>query len=85
MIFIGLKDNDPDIFEFLREIKKDKHLKVIPVVILASSSNQYQIIEGFGLGVAGYIIKPQDISELSGIVKNIMQYWNINKLPPAGE
>ncbi len=46
--------------EFLKIVKADEQLKKIPVVVLTTSNNEQDVIESFGLSVAGYIVKPAD-------------------------
>jgi len=84
LILLGLRSESPEGFEFLKKIKTDDNLRKIPVVIMASSNEQYHVLESFKLGVAGYIVKSQDITELEGIISTIMRYWNLCELPPAG-
>lgn len=50
--------------EFLKNVKSDDKLKNIPVVMLAASREEENIVETFNLGVAGYIFKPVDCQKL---------------------
>ena len=50
--------------EFLTHIKNKDRLKVIPVVVLTTSSNRTDIEKSYDLQVAGYMIKPIDLSIL---------------------
>jgi CheY-like chemotaxis protein len=60
--------------EFLKAIKADDTLKDIPVVVLAASNEEKDIVETFNLGIAGYIFKPVDCKKL-GEFKPIKLYW----------
>ncbi len=44
--------------EFLRQIKDDRGLKQIPVVILTTSNSERDIVDSFKLQAAGYVQKP---------------------------
>lgn len=50
--------------DFLKIVKSDNKLKDIPVVMLAASQEEKNIVEAFNLGVAGYIFKPIDSKKL---------------------
>jgi CheY-like chemotaxis protein len=60
--------------EFLKVLKADGTLKNIPVVVLATSNEERDIVETFNLGVAGYIFKPVDCKKLDEF-KPIKLYW----------
>jgi len=66
--------------EFLKEIKMDERLKCIPVVILTTSREEYDRMESFKLGVAGYIIKPVEFEKFVDAVKTIDLYWTLSEL-----
>ena len=67
--------------EFLRIVKSDDVLKTIPVVALTVSLRQQDKIEGFELGVAGYIVKPPDYESFVKAIGTINMYWNFSELP----
>ncbi|MEN6329604.1 MAG: response regulator [Methanobacteriaceae archaeon] len=69
--------------EVLREIKEDKTLKCIPVVILTTSNAEDDLIETYKLDANCYITKPVDLDEFIKVVKSIQNFWlEIVKLPP---
>lgn len=67
--------------EFLRVIKQEKDLRLIPVIILTTSRAELDRIQSFELGASGYMVKPVDYSEFVEIMKTIKQYWTISELP----
>ena len=67
--------------EFLKIIKTDKSLKMIPVVILTTSRNEQDKIESFKLSIAGYMIKPVDYVQFVETMKTINMYWTLSELP----
>jgi CheY-like chemotaxis protein len=71
--------------EFLRIMKHDEMLKLIPVVILTTSRDEQDKIESFNLGVAGYMIKPVDYWQFVEVVKAIDFYWTLSELPNGSE
>src|SRR5260370_21092201 len=71
--------------EVLREIKADKRTRAIPVVVMTSSREQRDVIEGYHLGVNSYIQKPIDFEHFQSVVNNLGYYWLVvNECPPPG-
>jgi CheY-like chemotaxis protein len=60
--------------EFLKILKANGLLKNIPVVILAASQEEKDIVETFNLGVAGYIFKPANCEKFNEF-EPIKRYW----------
>ena len=67
--------------EFLRIIKQDDCLKMIPVVVLTSSKEDQDKMESFGLGVSGYMVKPADYKKFVEVIRVIDLYWTLSELP----
>ncbi|MBI4394722.1 MAG: response regulator [Candidatus Omnitrophica bacterium] len=67
--------------EFLKVMKQDHSLKHIPVVVLTSSKQKQDIFEMFGLGAAGYMVKPLTRPEFAELFKVIGRYWSTSELP----
>ena len=69
--------------EFLRQIKKDERMKMIPVVILTSSDSDEDIIATYNLHASGYVKKPVKLEDFKRVVKEIKEYWFLLcRLPP---
>jgi CheY-like chemotaxis protein len=68
-------------FEFLKIVKADDVLKSIPVVVLTTSTEERDVVEGFELGVAGYIVKPVSYAESVEAMKTLNMYWTLSRLP----
>jgi two-component system response regulator len=69
--------------EVLAEIKSDKDLMRIPVVILTSSRNEEDILKSYNLHANCYITKPIDLNQFIKVVQSIEDFWfTIVKLPP---
>ena len=76
--------NSPKIngWEFLSELRSDSKLKIIPVVVLASScDNDEEKRKLYKLNVAGCVNKPVASDELVEVFMTIIKYWTINELP----
>ncbi|MEW6108361.1 MAG: response regulator [Nitrospirota bacterium] len=75
VILLDLKLPKIDGIEVLKEIKNDRRLKLIPVVVLTSSKEESDIIKSYDLGVNSYIRKPVDFDQFVETVKQIGFYW----------
>ncbi len=71
--------------EFLRIVKTDEALRMIPVVVLTTSDTEQDIAKSFDLGAAGYMVKSVDYDKFIETIKVINLYWTLRKLPPNGE
>jgi len=83
LILLDLNLPKKDGREVLSEIKADEELKVIPVIILTTSSAEEDIVEMYNGHANCYISKPADIDQFVTVVKSIESFWfSIVKLPP---
>jgi CheY-like chemotaxis protein len=67
--------------EFVAEIKKDPELRIIPVVVLTTSSEEGDRLAAFNNSVAGYMVKPVDYPQFVGIMSLIRDYWMTSVTP----
>lgn len=68
--------------EVLAFIKNDDVLKLIPVVMLTTSSSEKDILDAYGGHANCYITKPVDLEKFFSTVKNIEDFWiSVVKLP----
>jgi CheY-like chemotaxis protein len=82
LILLDLNLPRKDGREVLKEIKSDKDLKLIPVVILTTSSSQEDIYETYAHHANSYIVKPANVGRFIETMKNLEDYWfKMLKLP----
>jgi two-component system, chemotaxis family, response regulator Rcp1 len=68
--------------EVLKEIKQDKVLKSIPVVILTTSSSEQDVLKTYANDANCYITKPVDFEQFVNAIKIIDDFWlSVVKLP----
>jgi len=71
--------------EVLAEIKADRDLRSIPVVVLTSSKAEEDIAKTYNLHANCYVTKPADLDQFIRVVQSIESFWlTIVKLP-SGE
>ena len=68
--------------EVLRAIRADPRTKRIPVVILTTSDDEADILNGYELGINSYIRKPIDFDNFIATVKQVGMYWLVLNTPP---
>ena len=66
--------------EFLTILKSDERLKYLPTIILTTSGNRRDLLECFGIGIAGYVIKPLKYEDYESRIKKVFDYWEISEL-----
>ncbi len=85
LILLDLKLPKVDGMEVLRRIKADERTKTIPVVILTSSKEERDLVQGYGLGANSYIQKPVDFDQFRETIKKVGLYWLLINQAPVSE
>lgn len=81
LILLDLKLPKVDGFEVLRTIRGDRRLRYIPVVILTSSNQDRDVIDGYDLGANSYVRKPVDFEEFVDATGKLGLYWLLVNQP----
>lgn len=84
VVLLDLKLPKVDGLEVLRQIRASDRTRLLPVVMLTSSSEDRDIIESYSLGANSYVRKPVNIDEFTEAVRQLGLYWAlISELPPT--
>ncbi|MGE0268647.1 MAG: response regulator [Candidatus Omnitrophota bacterium] len=75
VILLDLNMPKKDGRQTLEEIRADKVLKAIPVVILTTSDADQDIVESYTKGANSYVKKPVDFEQYRKIVSEISDFW----------
>lgn len=83
LILLDLKLPRVDGIQVLQRLRADEHLKYVPVVILTSSKEQEDLINGYKFGANSYIRKPVDFEQFAVAVQQLGLYWLLLNESPA--
>ena len=82
IVLLDLKLPKVDGIEVLRQIKSDPRTRTLPVVIMTSSKEERDVVNGYDLGANSYIQKPVDFTQFRDTVKQAGLYWLVTNQPP---
>ncbi|MEW6635497.1 MAG: response regulator [Actinomycetota bacterium] len=85
LVLLDLKLPKIDGLEVLRRMRADERTRLLPVVILTSSKEQQDMLDGYGLGANSYVRKPVNFEQFVRAIEQLKLYWLVlNEAPPVG-
>ncbi len=75
IVLLDLKLPKINGLQILKTIKEDPHLRILPVIVLTSSSQSEDIHQAYALGANSYIVKAIDFDAFSEAINMIYRYW----------
>ncbi|MBN1153116.1 MAG: response regulator [Dehalococcoidia bacterium] len=71
-----------DGLEVLRRLRADERTKRLPVVVVTSSKEEFDMVTSYDLGANSYVRKPVDFIQFSEAVRQLGIYWLLLNEPP---
>jgi two-component system response regulator len=82
VVLLDLKLPKIDGLEVLRRLRADERTRMLPVVILTSSNEERDLVNGYSLGANSYVRKPVDFSDFTEAARQLGLYWLLLNEPP---
>ena len=83
VVLLDLKLPKIDGLEVLKRIRAEKSTMYLPVVILTSSKEEYDVEQGYQRGCNSYIRKPIDFNSFAVAMGHLGMYWLLLNEPPV--
>ena len=84
IVLLDLKLPKVDGLEVLRRLRADERTRLTPVVILTTSREEQDLVQGYANGANSYIQKPVDFERFVEAVSTVGLYWLVlNEAPPV--
>ena len=72
--------------DVLKALREDERTKLVPIVMLTTSSEDHDVIESYDNGANSYVQKPIDFDEFVKALSSLGAYWlSLNRVPGAKE
>ena len=82
VVILDLKLPKVDGLEVLQRMRADERTKLVPVVILTSSKEERDMVNGYKLGANSYVRKPVDFTQFVEAARQLGLYWLVINEPP---
>jgi two-component system response regulator len=84
LVLLDIELPGMDGLEVLRHLRADERTHLLPIVLLTSSKEEQDLIEGYKSGANSYIRKPVSFTQFMESIQQLGLYWLIlNEGPPG--
>jgi len=81
LLLLDIRMPQVDGVEVLRQVKEDKDLRKIPVIMLTTTDDPREVERCHGLGCSSYIVKPVDYEKFAESIKNLGLFISLVEVP----
>jgi CheY-like chemotaxis protein len=82
LVLLDIKMPKVNGLEVLREIRNNRDLAAIPVVMMTSSREESDVDAAYALGCNAFVVKPVSFKDFIETVKTIGLFWAVLNEPP---
>jgi CheY-like chemotaxis protein len=82
VVLLDLKLPKVDGLEVLRQLRAEDSTRLLPVVVLTSSSQDEDIRRSYVLGANSYVRKPVDFNQFKETIERVSTYWMTDNVSP---
>jgi|SRR5580692_1896744 CheY-like chemotaxis protein len=82
LVLLDLKLPKLDGLGVLRRLRADPRTKLLPIVLLTSSTEEEDLLNGYGYGANSYVRKPVDFDQFKEAIRQLSLYWLVLNEPP---
>jgi CheY-like chemotaxis protein len=84
VVLLDLKLPKLNGIDVLRRLRADPRTRLLPVVVLTSSSEDEDMVKSYESGANSYVRKPVDFSAFAAAITQLGIYWMLlNQAPPS--
>jgi CheY-like chemotaxis protein len=84
LILLDIKMPKLDGIEVLQRLRADARTKVLPVVILTTSTEDIDLVRAYESGANAYVRKPVSLAQFQDAVRQLGLFWILTNEPPRG-
>lgn len=84
VVLLDLKLPKIDGLELLKMVRENEETGRTPIVLLTSSREERDVINGYKLGVNAYVVKPVNFTEFVQAIQDLGVFWAVLNEPPPG-
>ena len=85
VILLDLKLPKVDGLQVLERLRGDQRTRLVPVVVLTSSSEEQDMVRSYDLGANSYVRKPVDFEQFLEAARQLGLYWLVLNEVPYGK